>query len=246
MSADRTFFRWTELDRTTFPEFRDRILQSEQEGMVCECRSYRGYPRWPLVRVRPRPWVGLEQILCQRRSIRALDVCLPSRKVLSRLLQFGHGIQATENRGPVPSAGGLQALELYLVLFQSDWLPAGLYHYDRQGHYLAQLAAPTDRLAWQERVPSLSQVAGGAFLWVLVGDGVRTRAKYGERGQRFLLLEAGHLLQNLCLLSASVGLSTVPLGGFFERAIARQFQLPTTDHVLYVGVCGKIASRAGT
>jgi nitroreductase len=63
-------------------------------------------------------------------------------------------------------------------------------------------------------------------------------AKYGARGGRFLLLEAGHVMQNLCLLSASLGLATVPLGGYFERAIAEQFLLPSTDLVLYVGVCG--------
>jgi SagB-type dehydrogenase family enzyme len=74
---------------------------------------------------------------------------------------------------------------------------------------------------------------------VLVGDGARTTAKYGERGYRFLLLEAGHLLQNLCLLSASVGLATVPLGGYLEEEVARAFVLPATDVVLYLGVCGK-------
>jgi SagB-type dehydrogenase family enzyme len=72
----------------------------------------------------------------------------------------------------------------------------------------------------------------------VVGDSVRVTEKYGPRGLRFLLLEAGHLLQNLCLMSTSLGLATVPLGGFFEREIARALLLPATDRVLYVGVCG--------
>ena len=62
--------------------------------------------------------------------------------------------------------------------------------------------------------------------------------KYGERGIRFLLLEAGHLMQNLCLLSASLGVSTLPLGGYFERDIAQAFRLPKGDLVLYVGLLG--------
>jgi nitroreductase len=65
-------------------------------------------------------------------------------------------------------------------------------------------------------------------------------AKYSERGYRFLLLEAGHLMQNLCLLSASLGLATLPLGGCLERAIAHEFRLLATDLVLYVGVCGAL------
>jgi len=87
-------------------------------------------------------------------------------------------------------------------------------------------------------VPSLPLVAGGALLWILVGDGVRVQAKYGVRGLRFLLLEAGHLMQNLCLLSTSLGLATVPLGGFFENDIARALALPPGDVVAYMGICG--------
>src|SRR5207244_1108691 len=126
---------------------------------------------------------------------------------IRRLLYFGHGVTAPDSRGPVQSAGGLQALELYLVLFEPSWLPAGLYHYDRAGHHLSQLCAGAGRHDWQGRVPSLGQVAGGALLWVLVGDGERAVARYAARGYRFLLLEAGHLMQNLCLLSASLGLT---------------------------------------
>jgi SagB-type dehydrogenase family enzyme len=239
MASDRAFFRWTELDRTNYPALREHILASEEEDISSECRSYPGYPRWPLAPVRRRPWPPLDRVLLARRCRRSLETVLPSRQVLSRLLRFGHGVTAAENRGPVPSAGGLQALELYLVVFEPSWLPTGLYHYDRIGHHLAQLATRAGRDEWHAYVPTLDQVAGGALLWVLVGDAARVEAKYAQRGGRFLLLEAGHLMQNLCLLSASLGLATVPLGGYFERAIARQFLLPGTDLVLYLGVCGK-------
>lgn len=92
-------------------------------------------------------------------------------------------------------------------------------------------------------MPSLGMVSGGALLWILVGDGWRVSQKYGERSVRFLLQESGHLMQNLCLLSESLGLVTVPLGGYFERDIGRQLVLPPTDLVLYVGVCGRKANR---
>jgi len=81
-------------------------------------------------------------------------------------------------------------------------------------------------------------VEGGALLWILVGDGARVAAKYGDRGGRFLLLEAGHLMQNLCLLSASLGLATVPMGGALEPEVARALSLPASDAVLYVALCG--------
>ena len=43
---------------------------------------------------------------------------------------------------------------------------------------------------------------------------------------------------DLALAAGSSGLTTVPLGGFFERAIARRPMLPRADLVLYVGALG--------
>jgi SagB-type dehydrogenase family enzyme len=134
----------------------------------------------------------------------------------------------------------LQALELYVISFASGWLPAGAYHYDRQAHALAQLVPEATRNSWLARVPSLGLVEGGALLWVLVGDADRVMGRYGERGLRFLLLEAGHLMQNLCLLSVSLGLCTVPLGGYVEADVGRAFSLLAGDRVLYLGVCGSV------
>jgi SagB-type dehydrogenase family enzyme len=238
MTPPRRFFRLSELDRTNFPEFRDRALRGEEEGQTAEPRSYPGYPRWALDQVGARLWPSLDRALRARRSARALGTALPPRRALSRLLLFGHGLTAHHFRGPVPSAGGLQALELYLAILGAGWLPAGVYHYDRAGHHLAQVAPGAERADWRERVPAMHLVAGGALLWILAGDGARVEKKYGERGYHFLLLEAGHLLQNLCLLSASLGLTTVPLGGYLEQEVARALVLPETDVILYTGLCG--------
>jgi SagB-type dehydrogenase family enzyme len=239
MSQPESFFRLSELDRTNWAETRDAILQYEQEPAATEPRTYPGYPRWPLDRVKSRLWPSLDRSLIARRSWRRLDTGALDKKMLSRLLFFSHGIHADHHRGPIPSAGGLQAVELYLVLFEESWLPPGLYHYDRAGHHLSQIAAGAERETWLDMVPALRPVGGGRLLWVLVGDGARVEAKYGARGLRFLLLEAGHLMQNLCLLSTSLGWATLPLGGYFEREVARALVLPASDLVLYVGVCGK-------
>jgi SagB-type dehydrogenase family enzyme len=234
----------TELDPTTYPAWRDGILEAEASGAALpgEPRSYPGYPRVPLPRVRRRLWPPLDRVLVARRSAYPLGTAQPSRRILSRLLLMAHGVAGAQGRGPAPSAGGLQALELYLSPLAPGWLPPGTFHYDRGGHYLSQVSSDGGRAAWQSQVPSLGLLEGGALLWILVGDGARVRAKYQERGLRFLLLEAGHLMQNLCLLSASLGLATVPLGGFFERPIARRLHLLPEDEVLYLGVCGVLKS----
>jgi SagB-type dehydrogenase family enzyme len=229
-------FRATELDRTTYPAWRDAILAAGPD--LAPPRRYPGYPVHRLPRPLPRPWPPLDRVLRLRRCVNDLSTELPSRRTLGRLLREAHGITGPNSRGPTPSAGCLQALELYLAVLTAGWLPEALYHYDRAGHYLSRLApARRDELA--PHVPSLQLVKGGAVLFVLVGDGARVTAKYGERGLRFLLLEAGHLMQDLCLVSVSLGLATVPLGGYFESELARRLTLPASDEVLYLGLCGR-------
>lgn len=240
MTLRRAFLRDSELDRTTYPDFRDRVVAFEQAGAVHETRAYPGHPVTALGKGRARPLAGLDGSLAGRRSVRALGQTLPSRRDLGRLLQFAHGVCAGEGRGPVPSSGGLQALELYVTPIVPGWLPEGVHHYDRAAHRLSRVADGAERKAWVDRIPSLALVEGGALLWILVGDGARVEAKYGDRGGRFLLLEAGHLMQNLCLLSASLRLATVPLGAALESEVARALGLPAGDAVLYVGVCGTV------
>jgi len=238
MTLRRAFLRDSELDRTSYPELRDRIAAFEQEPSSHETRTYPGYPRTALDRSRPRPLAGLEKALIERRSVRRLGREVPSKKTLGRLLQYAHGVCAEEGRGPAPSSGGLQAVELYVAAFEPTWLPSGVHHYDRAGHHLSQVVKGADRARWASLVPSMGLVEGGALLWILVGDGERIAAKYGDRGGRFLLLEAGHVMQNLCLMSTSVKLSTVPLGGALEPEIARELGLADTDAVLYTALCG--------
>jgi SagB-type dehydrogenase family enzyme len=227
-----------ELDRSSYPEFRDRIVASERATVTHEPRSYPGYPRVTLDRVRARSLVALDRMLDSRRSRRMLGTELPSRRNVSRILRFAHGVTGSDGRGPVPSSGALQALELYCVVLDGTWIEAGAYHYDRKGHFLSRVVQGAERSRWNELIPSTLQFNGGALFWLIVGDGGRVEAKYGARGFRFLLLEAGHLMQNLCLLSESLCLCTLPLGGFFEREIASELRLHNTDHVLYAGVCG--------
>jgi SagB-type dehydrogenase family enzyme len=231
MGSPLAFYRWTELDRTSWPAFRDAAGGFEPSGDI-RPRSHPGVPRVALPRPRARRLAPLDRALVARRSARKLSTDpLPDRE-LGHLLHFSHGAVEAGARGPVPSAGGLQALELYLVRFGD-----GAFHYDRAGHHLSRLGG-ADRADWRTRVPSLDLVEGGSLLWLIVGNVERVEPKYGARGLRFLLLEAGHLMQNLCLVSASLKRATVPLGAFFERDVAAALGLPKTDLVLYAGLCG--------
>src|ERR1043166_3943520 len=57
-----------ELDRPTWPEVRDQIVNFTHDGALGEPRSYPGYPSWSLVRCWARPWPSLENTLVRRRT----------------------------------------------------------------------------------------------------------------------------------------------------------------------------------
>jgi SagB-type dehydrogenase family enzyme len=230
------------LDPTSFPAWRERLQQAEASGEATPRppRSYPGHPTVALPPYRARWWPpSLDRLITRRRSS-IPGTALPSPETLGHLLTLSHGVTGEQARGPVPSAGGFQALELYLGVLTPGWLGAGVWHYQRMTHSLARVADATKE-ALLEIAPSLQIAQGGAVLWLIVGDTARVRPKYGERGLHFLTLEAGHLMQNLCLVSASLGLVTLPLGGYFENALARLLRLLPTDEVLYLGVCGPAA-----
>ncbi|MCM2676620.1 nitroreductase family protein [Alkalicoccobacillus plakortidis] len=48
---------------------------------------------------------------------------------------------------------------------------------------------------------------------------------YGERGYRFSLLEAGHIMQNMNLVASSLNLGIAPIGGFIDDAANERIPL---------------------
>jgi SagB-type dehydrogenase family enzyme len=67
----------------------------------------------------------------------------------------------------------------------------------------------------------------------------RSTFKYGDRGYRFILLEAGHLAQNANLAAQGMGLATTNIGGYADRLVDRYLDLDglneSTVYVLLIG-----------
>jgi SagB-type dehydrogenase family enzyme len=61
-----------------------------------------------------------------------------------------------------------------------------------------------------------------------------TRWKYGERGQRYVYIEAGHAAQNLLLQATALGLGAVPVGAFHDEQVEKLLKLPKDQRVLYL------------
>lgn len=194
--------------------------------------------------------VSLGSALSQRRSRREFQPNTLKLELLGRLLYASYGVThkyveaghfATLRSSP--SAGGLCPLELYLVAQQIEGLADGIYHYDSWGHQLEQLreGAFHEKLAGMMiGQPYLSQAN---LVVCITAVFERETWKYGERGYRYVLLEAGHVCQNLYLVAAALGLSAVSVGGFFDHEVNRLLCLPEgeedTVYLCCIGLPGE-------
>lgn len=196
----------------------------------------------------------LGRTIAQRRSCRAFgDRPLPLA-LLSRLLDLSYGTRGLATlpdgnrvlRRPLPSAGGLYPLDFIVGLSRVDGTPDGVYRYEPLHHRLE----PRGALPQAEQLASMllaqPYVAGANLLVFLVGGLDRTLAKYGMRGYRYLLLEAGHAAQNLCLLATEAGLGSLCIGGFRDAMINRWLGLdPQRSITLYAVAVGWPAGSVG-
>jgi SagB-type dehydrogenase family enzyme len=165
----------------------------------------------------PQAGVGsmsLEDALARRRSVAAAEPSVLSLEHLAALLAVAY--RSIRGRRPVPSGGALYPLELYVVALTVESLDAASYHYDPFRHRLERIGPGVRADVGAALVdPALAEHA--AALVVVTAMFWRSRFKYGLRGYRFALLEAGHAVQNTVLAAAALRVPALPLGGFYDR-----------------------------
>ena len=69
-------------------------------------------------------------------------------------------------------------------------------------------------------------IARAGVIVVIAADYSRTTVKYGERGRRYVAIEAGHAAQNIYLQAVALGLGATEVGAFRDSAVARLVALP--------------------
>jgi len=150
------------------------------------------------------------------------------------------------HRRPAPSAGGLYPLEMYVAARSVDGLADGFYHYNVPRHELEPLpdAAPLDQLSDVLLVQPYVQSAN--VLVFLAAVFSRTLRRYGPRGYRYMLLEAGHVGQNLCLLAAELGLGTLCVGGFQDGMLNAHLGLDGRNEAVLYCVCAGFPHPSAT
>lgn len=185
-----------------------------------EVKPYTDRAHVPLPRSLPDLDVPLEAALAGRASARGFARGEVALDALAKVLFCAYGMTrdnaGTEYPRPFrasPSGGALYPLELYVQAARVSGLRPGMYHYDPVDHELDDLGDVDLRPTFVQQ--DLADDAAAVLL--LTGVFFRSAFKYGDRGYRFVLLEAGHVAQNALLAAGGLGLAGVPVGGFFDR-----------------------------
>jgi SagB-type dehydrogenase family enzyme len=193
----------------------------------------------------PRPDGGtpLRDLIRQRQSCRGFLRRPMPLATLGNLLQHTYGVNGVIN-GPegelgysraVPSAGALYPLEIYVAIQSVDGLADGLYHYQSLDHVLEPLKAEPVMSALGDLLLGQYFLDSANAALVFTGVFQRTLKKYGPRGYRYVLFEAGHAAQNASLLAGEGGLASICVGGFRDARLNRFLGLDgRAEAALYV------------
>jgi SagB-type dehydrogenase family enzyme len=199
-------------------------LAESEDLLRAAARSSRTHEHRPSIDLpRALPLRGpLEDVLRRRRSARPASSRPLRLAELATLLSSSYSSEAhgRVTLRPVPSAGALHPLELYVAALTVADLERHVYHFHPFRRRLTSLGP----FAWHELRDALVDVAildQAAALVVVTAMFWRTRFKYGQRGYRFALIEAGHAVQNMALAAAELDLPTLPVGGFYDRRLDR-------------------------
>ena len=156
---------------------------------------------------------------------------------LSQLLWAAHGI--TENKGfkrAAPSAGALYPMDVYVVVGQNSvaQIEAGVYHYEPIGHFLSLIAKSDLRDVVARASLSQMWMAKAPLSLIITGEYKRVTVKYGERGVRYAMIEAGHMGQNLFLQAEALGFKAGIVGAFHDKELIEVMNIPPSHQPLLI------------
>ncbi|WP_193064512.1 SagB/ThcOx family dehydrogenase [Oceanobacillus oncorhynchi] len=153
-----------------------------------------------------------------------------------KLIQTTYSIDSF-NKSSIPSAGEFYSLNLYVVLQNVKEQKKGLYLYCTRTKKLRFLRKQVNN----SYLPPTNNFANKASIILIITSNLANLYnKYGDRGYRYALLEAGHLGQNISIYCSENNLHACPIGGFYDDLLSNYLQLGRYEFPLYMYAIGGV------
>ena len=225
------FHENTKFFRSTFLPQAARIVAflTRPQLMIRGTRGFYANLLYPRVALSPGQEALAQHcaILAARQSGRSFSGAPVTMEQIGSLLHFALRANrvapvaeiATNHFRPYPSGGALYPTECYVIGLEVEERRPFVAHYDQRTHELELLDEDFDAARFGRSLCRAEEADGIAAAIVLTSVFSRSTAKYGPRGYRFALLEAGHAAQNLSLAAAAHDLSACLNGGYFDDEV---------------------------
>lgn len=189
--------------------------------------------------------ISVTDAISQRVSVRKYADKPLTLQELSYLLWCTQGVKSIEPHlvtfRNVPSAGARHAFETYLLINQVTGLVPGLYRFLAVDHQLVRVEAP-DNIAEIITEACLKQkfVQTSAVTFIWTAAAYRMSYRYGQRGYRYLHLDAGHVCQNLYLAAEAVDSGVCAIAAFDDDKLNQALQINGEEQfAIYVATLGR-------
>lgn len=209
---------------------------------------HKTYPRLKNIRL-PVPNITdnrLVLIINNRQSFRDFSSKPIKLEHLSDILNYSAGVVRNNplmKDNPLrayPSAGAKFPLEMYVLAKNVRGINPGLYHYNPTGHtleILSQKISPSsvDKI-WIKQQPWFKKAS---VILIITSIFTRTTEKYGRRGIFFPYIEAGHLGQNVYLLSTMLKIGCCAIGMLHDQPLIDLLDInPREEYPIYYFALG--------
>lgn len=174
----------------------------------------------------------LEKAIATRRSHREFSPQPLTLQQIGQLAWAAQGQEPGKKYRTAPSAGATYPLELFVVTGD------GLFQYLPAKHALEKLTDQDLRAVLASAAWGQGFVEEAPVTFIFAAEFSRTTRRYGERGVRYVYMEAGHAAQNVHLQAESLGLGSVAVGAFDDDAVGRVLSLPKILEPIYMVVVG--------
>ncbi len=184
--------------------------------------------------------IPLEVAINSRRCVRSFTSENLTLKQFSQLLWSAQGLTAKRGfKRAAPSAGALYPMDVYAAIGPTNELNSGVYHYEPSQHTLTLIFEGDQRRALAGAALFQTWMANAPLNLIITAEYDRISIKYGRRGIRYAMIEAGHIGQNIFLMAESLDLGSGIVGAFDDEKVIRVLNLPSTHEPLLIVPIGR-------
>lgn len=182
----------------------------------------------------------LDQNIIKSQSTERFSARTITLDQLGKLLYLSCGVTKELPDGKklraVLSVDNLYPIEVYPIIFNINNLEEGIYHYNAKRHLLETLNCEHVKNKFASSLLDKEIFDNANALLMLTAIFKKVTLKYGDRGYRYVLLDAGHIIHNICLLTSTMDIGFAVLREFIDDEINDLIGINGVDEAVICGL----------